>query len=99
MFVTKRMRIQVYSSLVCPSDSSDSAKIFNQGKGKPLSTGKLTVCYGKSPSLSSVNQLPSGNQTWQGKMNHVSVFFLFKPPFLGEFPLPCLITRGPVVFL
>ena len=36
--------------------------------------------------------LPSGNQTWQGKMDHLSVIFLIKPPLLRNLPLPCLFT-------
>ena len=32
------------------------------------------------------------NQTWQWKMDHLQVILLRKPPFRGDFPLPCLIT-------
>ena len=41
--------------------------------------------------------LPSSNQTWQRKTDHLSVIFLVKPPFSSgmDFPLPCLITWGP----
>ena len=39
-------------------------------------------------------RLPSGNPTWQWKMDHLSVIFLTNPPFHRGFPLPCLITRG-----
>ena len=38
--------------------------------------------------------VPSGNQTWQWKMDHLLVILLLKPPFIEDFPLPCLITRG-----
>ena len=30
--------------------------------------------------------LPSGNQTWQWKMDHWLVIFLLKPPSVGDFP-------------
>ena len=30
--------------------------------------------------------LPSGNQTWQWKIDHLSMNFLWKPPFIGDFP-------------
>ena len=31
------------------------------------------------------------------KMDHLSMIFLLKPPFLGDVPLPCLITKGYLV--
>ena len=31
-------------------------------------------------------ELPSGNQTWQRKMDHLSVIFSLKPAFIGDFP-------------
>ena len=40
---------------------------------------------------------PSGNQTWQWKIHHLSFMDDFpsqKPPFPVDFPLPCLITEG-----
>ena len=37
---------------------------------------------------------PSGNQTWQWKIDYISVIFRVKPPFPGHFPVSCLITRG-----
>ena len=30
--------------------------------------------------------VPSGNQTWQSKMDQLSVISLSKPPFIGDFP-------------
>ena len=38
--------------------------------------------------------LPSSNQSWQWKMDHLSVIFLLNPPLTWHFKLPCLITRG-----
>ena len=38
--------------------------------------------------------VPSGNQTWQWKMDHWWMILPLKPPFIGDFPLPSLITRG-----
>ena len=37
---------------------------------------------------------PSGNQTCQLNMDNLKGFFLVTPPFIGDSPLPCLITRG-----
>ena len=34
--------------------------------------------------------IPSDNQTWQWKMDNLSVIFLLKSSFVGDFPLPCL---------
>ena len=40
-------------------------------------------------------EVPSGNQTWPWKMDmkhgHVPIY---KPPFIGDVPLPCLISTG-----
>ena len=33
-----------------------------------------------------MHEIPSANQTWQWKMDHVSMIFLLKPPFIGDFP-------------
>ena len=30
--------------------------------------------------------IPSGNQTWQWNLDHLSVFFRIKPPFIEDFP-------------
>ena len=30
--------------------------------------------------------LPSGNQTWQWKRDHLSVILLLRPPDIGDFP-------------
>ena len=35
-------------------------------------------------------ELPSGSQTWQGEMDHLSMIFLLRSQFIG---VPCLITR------
>ena len=35
--------------------------------------------------------IPSGNQTWQWKMDH-RWFSYEPPPLIGDFPLPCLMT-------
>jgi hypothetical protein len=37
-------------------------------------------------------RLPSGNQTWQLKTQHLQFMFPFKAPFIGESPVLCLIT-------
>ena len=38
--------------------------------------------------------ITSGNQTWHWNMDHLSVIFPLKPPFIRGSPLPCLIARG-----
>ena len=38
--------------------------------------------------------IPSGHQTWLEKMDHLSMIFRIKPPFIGDLPLPYLITGG-----
>ena len=42
----------------------------------------------------SIKRISSGNQTWQWQMDHLSMIFLLKPPFRGDFPLLCLMTKG-----
>ena len=45
------------------------------------------------------SHLPSGKQTWQWNSHYLFVIFRIKHPFIGDFPLPCLITRGYVHFI
>ena len=61
----------------------------------------LPFRYGVSGSNTVVSALqemhvcvPPGTQTWQWKMDHLSLIFLLKPAFMVDFPLPYLITRG-----
>ena len=52
-------------------------------------------CHGRSifgPSL------PSGHQTWQWKMDLWSVILLWKPPFIGDCPFPCLLTSWKMIY-
>ena len=44
--------------------------------------------------VSPQSSLPSGNQTWQWKIHHLWMVVPLKPPFMGDFPLPCLIAGG-----
>ena len=34
------------------------------------------------------------HQTWLENWPFIRDFFSYEPPFIGDFPLPCLITRG-----
>ena len=37
--------------------------------------------------------VPFGNETWQWKIHNLWMIFPFKPPFIGDVPLPCLMTK------
>ena len=45
-------------------------------------SGTITASCGHDVFL---KQIPSSNQTWQWKMDHLSVLFLLRPPFIGDF--------------
>ena len=42
-----------------------------------------------------IDKISSSNQTGQWKIHHfIDVFFQLNPPCIGDFQLPCWITRG-----
>ena len=45
------------------------------------------------------HDVPSGNETLQWNMDHLSLIFLIRHPFIRNFPWPCLITGGQFSFL
>ena len=53
------------------------------------------VCQYFSAEVYSCNKnIPSGNQNMAGKWTTHRWFSLLKPPFIGDVPLPCLISTG-----
>ena len=71
-------------------------------RGRVVST--FEVASGRGTCRTSVSQfmpwsrLPSGNQTWQWKMDLWSVIFLWKPLFIGDCPFPCLLTSWKMIY-
>ena len=70
--------------------SEHRAMALNDDRGQRFGS-RWWVFTGLSMSLTG---LPSGNQTWQWKIHYLWVIFLLKLPFIGDFPLPCMITGG-----
>ena len=66
----------------------------------PMASASFSITRGQWSPLHHHFFLPSGNQTWQWKLDHSSMIFLYvyiyihivKPKFIGDFPLPCLMT-------
>ena len=45
-------------------------------------------------SYSLPEDIPSGNQTWRWKMDHLSLIFLSKPPFSSGISQPTMFDEG-----